>query len=289
MSGNRGFIDEYMLEAGELLDQVENILLHNANSQEHSVIYNMIFRNFHSLKGSAGMMGFDNLQRHMHSLEDHLQRCKNDKLKLERSIDYYLLGVDAARKMLKGEVVQFKYEVDRLTSQQPDPQTVKKTIKRILYISNKTTFLFKDELESFKVDDSIIIKYLKLIDVLDGTFNDEDYDILLIDFSINKLKEILPTSKYKIPTILISKNKITDALGLKLHGIIYEDDSNLQFNIMINSALKAYLFANCYEKAKNIIMFMYCDLEDYLNSTNQLESQNYLNHEIKKFIKDYTG
>ena len=71
-------IDEFISEAGELLDEIESELLNFDPSQPlPKETYSLIFRNFHSLKGSSGMMGLDELQRHTHLLEDKFQSYEN--------------------------------------------------------------------------------------------------------------------------------------------------------------------------------------------------------------------
>ena len=94
MSLDKGLLDEFALEATELLDEAEDALLKIDHDQDIKKIYNLVFRTFHSLKGSSGMMGFKELQRHLHLLEDYLQKSKNDFAHFKASADYYLKGVD---------------------------------------------------------------------------------------------------------------------------------------------------------------------------------------------------
>ncbi|EQC46053.1 Hpt domain-containing protein [Bacteriovorax sp. Seq25_V] len=96
-------LDEFIIEANELLDEVEDELLNfESDSKSSAEKYTLIFRNFHSLKGSSGMMGMNSLQEHVHLLEDRLSQFSKNPSELLKLVDFFLLGVDGARDILKG-------------------------------------------------------------------------------------------------------------------------------------------------------------------------------------------
>ena len=99
---------DFHIEAIELLDEAEESLLELDKGAEYKQCYNQIFRAFHSIKGAAGMFGIEKLQKHMHYLENLLSN-KQDLDELSAlSIDYFLAGVDGAKKILENQEIDFE-------------------------------------------------------------------------------------------------------------------------------------------------------------------------------------
>lgn len=105
---------EFSVEAGELLDESEDALLELDKGKDPQECYNLVFRCFHSLKGSAGMMGLDDMQKHMHLVEDRFQSFSDKVEELKGMVDYFLMSIDVAREIMKGNAVEFDYCVDQV-------------------------------------------------------------------------------------------------------------------------------------------------------------------------------
>lgn len=103
------FLDEFSIEAKELLDEMEEGLLDIEGGGDWQENYNKVYRAMHSLKGASGMMGLDDLQGHMHRVEDQFESMKSNQEKLKTYIDFFLDAVDHGRNILKGEVSDFEY------------------------------------------------------------------------------------------------------------------------------------------------------------------------------------
>ena len=56
----------FLVEAGDLLDQVEQDLLDLGRNLEDDDLINALFRGLHTLKGSGAMFGFDGLASFTH-------------------------------------------------------------------------------------------------------------------------------------------------------------------------------------------------------------------------------
>lgn len=104
-------VDEFKIEAAELFEEAENSLLNIDKGQDFLTNYNGIFRAFHSLKGAAGMFGLTELQEHMHKLESLFEAQKKVASMNNKQVDYFLSGIDAAKKLLNGEHINF-YHID---------------------------------------------------------------------------------------------------------------------------------------------------------------------------------
>ena len=78
--------DEFTGEAEELLDTLSRDLV-DFESQGKDVrpeLVNKIFREIHSLKGLAGMLGFGEISELSHNLEDMLDRLRMGKIEITR-------------------------------------------------------------------------------------------------------------------------------------------------------------------------------------------------------------
>jgi two-component system chemotaxis sensor kinase CheA len=69
--------ESFVEETRELINELENILLSIENeSVDHSVI-DQIFRIVHTIKGSGGMLGYENILTMTHDLEDIYDRVRD--------------------------------------------------------------------------------------------------------------------------------------------------------------------------------------------------------------------
>ena len=92
---------EFLDEGTELLDQAEQDLLAIEKGGAEPATVDSLFRCFHSIKGSAGLLGFPEVQHLTHAAENVLGRIRDGKLAVASEIISSLLRVvDAVRKML---------------------------------------------------------------------------------------------------------------------------------------------------------------------------------------------
>lgn len=90
-------INEFKIECLEFLDTAEKSLLSLDGGGELNSNYDTIFRTFHNLKGSSGVMGLFKLQEHMHKLENLLSSYKGKDALPKDVIEVFLNGVDEAK------------------------------------------------------------------------------------------------------------------------------------------------------------------------------------------------
>ena len=95
--------EEFTSEAEELLDTLSRDLV-EFESQGKNVrpeVINKIFREVHSLKGLAGMLGFSEISELSHSLEDMLDRLRMGKVEIDRGlIDLLYDAVDSLNRLV---------------------------------------------------------------------------------------------------------------------------------------------------------------------------------------------
>lgn len=95
--------EEFTSEAEELLDTLSGDLV-DFESQGKNVrpeLVNKIFREVHSLKGLAGMLGFTEISELSHSLEDMLDRLRMGKIEISKDlIDLLYDAVDSLNRLV---------------------------------------------------------------------------------------------------------------------------------------------------------------------------------------------
>ncbi len=98
------FKQSFREEADELLGQLEMTLLELESSPEDSEQLNAAFRAVHTIKGSAGMFGFDEIAKFTHDLENVLDQARSGTLLISKDfIDLALRCRDHIRTLLNAE------------------------------------------------------------------------------------------------------------------------------------------------------------------------------------------
>ncbi len=102
---------EFLEEAADLLESANESIL-KAESDGNTELFNAVFRNIHTIKGSAGGFGFDNMSEFSHHLESLLDKLRNGDITIDADItDLLLKGVDILFEMI--EYAREKREYDR--------------------------------------------------------------------------------------------------------------------------------------------------------------------------------
>lgn len=89
--------EEFKSEILEMLDRAEKALLELDQlpvGQTSTSLYDEAFRVYHNIKGAAGMMEWNELQHHVHQLENILMSYKETSLIPKHLIGWFLKGND---------------------------------------------------------------------------------------------------------------------------------------------------------------------------------------------------
>ena len=100
MSLNDEELAEFRTEARELLESTEASLLALESGGDFKSNFDSIFRVFHNLKGTSGMLGLVELGKLMHHLENLLNSTSEIQVVSKEQIEEFLKGVDSARVLL---------------------------------------------------------------------------------------------------------------------------------------------------------------------------------------------
>jgi len=85
------FVDVFFEESADNLSALENLLLEFESNPEDPERLNAIFRAVHSIKGTGGMFGFDDIVRFAHSYESLLDDLRARKLEVKPGLTGLLL------------------------------------------------------------------------------------------------------------------------------------------------------------------------------------------------------
>ncbi|WP_029521983.1 chemotaxis protein CheA [Persephonella sp. KM09-Lau-8] len=102
----REILEEFLIEADEILANLDQDLIELESNPEDKELLNKIFRGMHTLKGGAGFLGLTSIVEIAHKIEDIFNKLRNDELHLtSEMMDVIFEGVDKLKEaidMLKG-------------------------------------------------------------------------------------------------------------------------------------------------------------------------------------------
>lgn len=283
MSLDSGILEEFSLEALELLDDAEDSLLKLKGEENYKEIYNSVFRAFHSLKGSSGMVGFDVLQSHLHLLEDFLQKSKGDLGHFTRSVDYYLSGIDAARKILNGEKVAFKYEV---FSDNSKKEIIIHTTGVLLCVLWQESDDLVKHLDQFGRELGYQVKVISFEKADKLFFTNENYSMLISDFPLSNFVDRVSSKKLIKPFLYLSEN-YDDCQNLDHMYFYVRSEGMLRLKSLLTLLYKEEKYLDLYDKARGLMMYMFSDMEEYLLKNNKHEIHKSITTEIRDFVKKF--
>ncbi len=112
----REIFEEFVVEAREHLENLENKLLEIEKDPDNPELLNAAFRSMHTLKGGAGFLGLTAIVETAHKAEDILGKLKEGKLKFTPEIgDILLKAVDFIKEAIRfyedGETVETDPEI----------------------------------------------------------------------------------------------------------------------------------------------------------------------------------
>lgn len=244
-------MEDFLIEANELLDEAEDALLELEKGASFKEYYNQMFRAFHTLKGASGMFEIISLQKHMHFLENLLDQKKEQSKLSSLTVDYFITGIEVARTVLTdiNTTIDFKYcDPD---SEQTEKVEVVKTVTKKPKVKNKGTIWIVDDEQD-------------ILDLVELVIEDEDYQTK----TFLRAHEVVERLKVEVPGILEKPFKEDDILQMaSLHVDRYKNMKLLTHSL----DLLIYQFENL-KKEPNEKLFEYYkeELKNILQQKNNL-------------------
>ena len=103
MDDMKEIMEDFLVEAFELVEQIDHDLIELESNPEDLDLLNRIFRVAHTVKGSSSFLNFDILTKLTHHMEDVLNKARRGELKITPDImDVVLESVDMMKGLLHG-------------------------------------------------------------------------------------------------------------------------------------------------------------------------------------------
>jgi len=98
----QSIIEEFMIETSEIVESLDANLVKLEHDPGNLDLLNEIFRGAHTMKGTSGFLGFNELTRITHRMEDVLNRLRKNELKVNAEVmDVLLQAVDYVKYVLQ--------------------------------------------------------------------------------------------------------------------------------------------------------------------------------------------
>ncbi len=145
-------LQTFLIECTELLKEMEDSLLQLENSPDDEDIINALFRAAHTIKGSSGIVGIDNVERFTHTVENVLEHVRQGGIKVTIDLIELLLKC-------RDHIVNL---VEIATSDEPESRSIQLTENGLLkdlrnYLDIKTDRQPEDTCEKPVSEDASII------------------------------------------------------------------------------------------------------------------------------------
>ncbi len=304
-------LDEFAIEARELLDSGEEHLLEIERGGPFSENYDAIFRVFHSLKGAAGMLGFDLLQSHMHHLESLFSAQKDVGKISAPQISFFLTGVDAARKFFDTNELSFseKFPSDgsdgseeeaKLKVSSPKEKEKPQRDKKKLSGENGLVFIIDDEPDIVELlSDAITSIGYEVIGFTDANkaleaVKSKKPDLVFTDIKMPKMTGVeLLTEIFKfnseLPIIFVSgfvdKKFLLEAIGNGVYAVIEKPFDTKRILSLCKNAVRRYRLVRLLNKSINLIMYQFSDLDDFLKSQGKEDIRKEIRNELDLLLE----
>jgi chemotaxis protein histidine kinase CheA len=292
-----GMVDEFKVEAAELFENAENSLLNIDKGEDFLSNYNNIFRAFHSLKGAAGMFGLMALQEHMHKLESLFEAQKKIAKMNNKQVDYFLSGIDVAKKLLDDEEANFYHiEIANFNEIEQDstPVTVPVVSKPKVKLDRKkgVVFIVSDAASSADT----------LSDIL-GTYNYSVFKFTTAKEALASLESLVPDVVFggleiicdlkeespETPTIFISENitqhKMQEAIERGAYAFLDKPYGAVPVVAICGNAITKNKTMQLLEMSINYILYQFTDLDLYLKSQGKEGIRSALKKDLQSILE----
>ena len=127
LSQDPELIQEFLVESEELLQRMDQDMVALETSPTDAELLNRIFRAIHTIKGTAGFLGFDPVVRLSHRAEDVLNSLRRGEIKLSRRMMDALLSTRDQLGAMLEDIRQQRpgeYAIDSLLQELTNVQTM---------------------------------------------------------------------------------------------------------------------------------------------------------------------
>jgi len=165
-------LEDFLIEAFEMIEEMDQDLVELENSPDDLELLNKIFRVAHTIKGSGSFLNFDKLTRLTHHMEAVLDKARKSELTITPEImDIILESVDAMKGILE-------YIRDNGNDEAPDIDIEPIVVKLDAIVSGKKENNTETKKESQEDKKSKIVGNINLDEITLENADDIDLDSL---------------------------------------------------------------------------------------------------------------
>ncbi len=176
----REILEEFLIEADEILSNLDQDLIELENNPDDKDLLNKIFRGMHTLKGGAGFLNLTTIVEIAHKIEDIFNKLRNDEMTLTpEMMDVIFEGVDKLK-----EAIEMLKDNDEI----PDEEEVRDIIQKLITILEGGEVSSEVSSQNQQQDQSSQNSEEEF-EFVDGV--DEDIKKLIIQYKGKDLGEIL--------------------------------------------------------------------------------------------------
>lgn len=249
-------------ESEEIIQRINNNLLALEKKPHSKELIINLFRDAHSLKGAARMVGFNNLQKIAHKIEDILELAQEDKLTVNQPVcDILLKAVDFCLLLIqKSIIIKKEFETDEINVHEKLLESV---------ISSKGIIEPLKELPAKRPDKPENFDKFE-VNISDSTAGDESED----------------TTRINEEEISIINAVLTEFLFILINFERFDKSNSLNVLSDLLSELLSFFDKHDFFSAKEIIVDIKSKIDLTLNGTGDLDKSEIENIEgkIGKFI-----
>lgn len=157
----REVIESFVVEAGEHLNEIEEIILELEGSSNRQESLNRVYALAHTIKGTSSFFQPDSIHRFTHEFENYLEKIRSGRLQVnDRTITVMLKGFDVIKSLI-GKLRNHDYtatDIKPLTSIfeiQESPQTCSSDQANVISASKKA-------IEEIKVASYLLDQFMEL-------------------------------------------------------------------------------------------------------------------------------
>ncbi len=297
------FIEEFKTEAEEFLSIAEQKLIEIEKGASLSSVYDIIFRSFHSLKGASGMLGLDQLQNHVHQLENFFQSSKVDASLSIPQVSFFLLGIDVCRKIINDENFQFDYVYPNKSSSEENQRSLTPKIQ------TQENLKVKEESLIYVIDDE-----RDIVEILTDIISDAGFKVKGFSDSIQAVKSLKEFNPHavitdmtmpgynglevlqkvhefnpEIPVIFVSgnltKEVLINSLSFGVFSAIEKPFKEPNIISVCNAAVQRFKLSLLLTRSMNFVLYQFSALEDYLTQVGQIEIRNLMVKEVESLLE----
>lgn len=294
-------IEEFITEATEMLSQAEDSFLSLDKGTEFKSCYQNIFRVFHSIKGGSGMFGLNKIYQHMHEVENIFQAFKDKNSMTPDHVSYFLSAIDACRKMIKGEEVQFTYSLpDKKNEPSQRPEKGNNVTQITAPAKNRDViFAIDDQEPILEIVRTRLSDHFKVLTYTDPQKAISEVSLhkpcaIIADYNMPQMTGLEAHSQIHqidpdVPVILMSgvltKDVVLQAINLGIHGVIEKDATEIQMLTLVESAAAKYKLSKLLTKSINLILYQLPELSNYLRMKGQSDTQKLIETAFNELLE----